>query len=210
MSGEEPKLPETLALSTKVEEDFVAPLTAVRGALEILRDFPDLSDAERERFISTALQGCARLAKGIDGLAESVYAAGRRVETAEAPAEVDDAIIGRLNLDRDNGIAEVDLSEMSFESSKMVNRFYDAVEQAVVQSGRKWFFLIDQTGLGIWPEAWVAFAHREKRLRVNASLGTARYDAESGQVGHSDPSLFDSRDAAVAVIERARKEIESG
>ena len=28
----------TLALSTKVEEDFVSPLTSLRGALEILRD----------------------------------------------------------------------------------------------------------------------------------------------------------------------------
>ena len=40
----------TEALGTKLEQDFVAPLTAVRGALELLRDFPDMSELERERF----------------------------------------------------------------------------------------------------------------------------------------------------------------
>jgi hypothetical protein len=36
----------TLTLSTKVEEEFVSPLTAIRGALEILRDFPALEQVQ--------------------------------------------------------------------------------------------------------------------------------------------------------------------
>ena len=79
MAGKTDAMPEddapphpTLALSTKVEEDFVAPLTAVRGSLEILRDFSDLGADERLRFIETALGGCARLEKGIGELARTV------------------------------------------------------------------------------------------------------------------------------------------
>jgi hypothetical protein len=51
-----------LALETKLEQEFVSPLTAVRGALEILRDFLDLPPNERARFIATALAAALRMA----------------------------------------------------------------------------------------------------------------------------------------------------
>ena len=58
----------TVALNTKVEADFVGPLTAVRGALEILRDYPDLGEVERGRFVSTALRSCQQLERAVHDL----------------------------------------------------------------------------------------------------------------------------------------------
>ena len=76
----------TLAPSTEVEEDFVAPLTAVRGALEILRDVPALGEDERLRFVGTVLRGCARPDNGVEALAQTVYAAGQQA-LSSAPGE---------------------------------------------------------------------------------------------------------------------------
>ncbi len=53
-----------------LEDDFVTPLTTIRGLLEILRDCPDLPQAERRRFIDMALTDCARLDRGIERLLE--------------------------------------------------------------------------------------------------------------------------------------------
>ena len=60
----------TLALNTMLEREFVSPLTSIRGTLEIMRDFADLSDEERSRFLKNALQDCARLEQGVEQLAE--------------------------------------------------------------------------------------------------------------------------------------------
>ena len=68
---------QTQTLNTKVEDAFISPLTAIRGALEILRDFPDMTDAERDGFLNAALDECARLESGIDHLSASVYATER-------------------------------------------------------------------------------------------------------------------------------------
>ena len=48
MAGTDGGAPGAAALSTILEEDFIAPLTAVRGALEILRDRPDLEPSFRD------------------------------------------------------------------------------------------------------------------------------------------------------------------
>ena len=72
----------TLALNTKLEKDFVAPLTAVRGALEILRDFPDLDARERQQFVETALESCSRLTVGINDLANLGQAITGELEVA--------------------------------------------------------------------------------------------------------------------------------
>lgn len=55
---------------TSLEDDFVTPLTTIRGLLEILRDCPDLPTAQRQHFIDMALADCARLDRGIERLLE--------------------------------------------------------------------------------------------------------------------------------------------
>lgn len=212
--------PSLVALSTKLEEDFVAPLTAVRGALEILRDHPDLAEADRRRFVEAALRGCARLGAGVEHLAATVYQAGRAALADRTPPAVSDvsAYAARIRLDRVAGIAEIDLSDVRFSDSATVNAFYDVVDALVERSGRRWYFLVDYKGCNVWPEAWVAFAHRGKKVHIGYSLGTVRFaeldgernpDERLKQFGASDPDFCTSRAAGLARIgemKRARRE----
>ncbi len=207
----------TLALSTKVEEDFVSPLTAVRGSLEILRDFPKLAPDERQRFVETALRGCARLEKSIEQLAETVYAAG---QFAQSPAPDDDTLpeqaegyAGRIHFLEDIEVVEIDFGGFVFRNSKIVNDVYDVIEKLVGATERDWYFLVNHGGCRVWPEAWVAFAHRGKKINAVCSRGTVRYAAaeESDSHGQSgpgsddaDPDFFSSRDAALAKIAEMR------
>ncbi len=207
----------TLALSTKVEEDFVAPLTAVRGSLEILRDFPELTDDERKKFIGTALRSCSKLEGAVRELATTVYAASepeRWQDTSAGGAREANPYKARLHVLSDIGVIEVDFSAFEFSSSKIVNEFYDAIEELFEAADTGFYVLVNFRNCSIWPEAWVAFAHRGKRLNVNYSLGTVRYaeaqdnSGEEGQGSGSDQSNADqlvSRATALAEIEEMKR-----
>lgn len=197
----------TLALNTKVEADFVAPLTAIRGSLEILRDFKDLADDERERFLDTALRGCVRLEKSVEQLAKSVYDAGQQSQ-AKQPKNLSQEELriysARIEIFDDIEVMEIDFSNFVFSSSDIVNHFYDTIDQLIETTGRKWYLLVNYRDCSIWPEAWVAFAHRGQQVNVTYSLGTARYssteDVDESSVNF-DPHFFNSRDDALAAIE---------
>lgn len=179
----------TSTLSTKLEEDFIGPLTAIRGALEILRDYPDLADDERTRFVTSALAECARIERGITDLGAAVYGASR-----QEPAARED----RITLDEEAEIAELDFAGLDFDSAGTVNRVFDAIEARVTQTRRRWWFLVNYTGCHVFPEAWIAFAHRGKKVRVEYGYGTIRYDA-SGDGGLPD------RAGALAQIAEAKR-----
>ncbi len=216
MAKERPNAPPTLALSTKVEEDFVAPLTSLRGALEILRDFQDLSDDERDRFIETALRGCAKLEQSVEDLAKTVYAAGQQAElplSAELSQDGYGVYASRVQVRDQMEVIEIDFSDFAFTNSEIVNDFYDVIEHIIDETGRDWYLAVNYTDCSIWPEAWVAFAHRGKRVNVTHSLGTVRYtvrdDAEvDGHIDlrseNYDPNQVHSRDAALARIEEMK------
>lgn len=214
MSDDRPSPYTTLALSTKVEEDFIAPLTAVRGALEILHDSPDLAVNERQRFVSSALRGCAKLETSIQELAATVYDAGRRnvPKKSERISETDYRdYISRIAFSEQDDIVELDFSRFEFSSAAIVNDFYDTVEELVADSGRQWYFLVNFRDCRIWPEAWIAFAHRGKKLNATCSLGTVRYaEAEPGHESSSDsrfdPDLFPSKEAAADQIRHLKSE----
>lgn len=198
-TGAEPGTPETLALSTTLEEDFIAPLTATHGALEILRDFPDLDAASQQKFILQALQGCAQLRHSVERLGRSVYAAGRRAAGPGGEAQAEQDVSARIATDAETGILDLDLSDFTLDSADTVNSFFDEVDGAILRSGRKWYFLIDFRNCSVWPEAWVTYAHRTKKIRVNFTLGTVRY--AEGAEASDDPSILPSREAALARIE---------
>ena len=217
MSEDRSSQPSTLALSTKVEEEFVTPLTAMRGSLEILRDFPDLSDEERRNFIEAALGACARLERGVEELAATVYSAGQQAQQ-KAPStlspEEQQKYASRIHVLGDINTIEIDFSDFEFSSSEIVNEFYDVIDQTVEVTGHQWYFLANYRDCRVWPEAWVAFAHRGKKVNVTYSLGTVRYIEEDSSEGESafrkesdrlDPDMFDSRDAALARIEQMRR-----
>ena len=212
----------TLALNTILEEDFVSPLTAVRGALEILRDFPDLSAVDRQRFVTTALNECARLEQGVEHLAATVYSAGQRthMQSSQNLSEKEyGEYASRIRVLDEFEAIEVDFSDLEFSSSKLVNDFYDVLDKLVEGSGRCWYFIVNYKGVSIWPEAWVAFAHRGKMVNVSYSLGTVRYverDVATGETSSQDrtydydPDMFDSREQALTHIQEMRDDAEVG
>lgn len=120
----------------------------------------------------------------------------------------------RVVLHPDLGVAEADFSDLSFPDGRTVDAFYDIFERKIDESGRRrWYFLVNYRDCGIDPSAWVTFAHRGKRANVTHSLGSVRYAAcedtaaEIGlhaEVHQFDQSLFPSRDAALAEIERMK------
>lgn len=204
----------TLALDTKVEKEFVAPLTALRANLEILRDFPDLDAEERQKFLETAILACTRLEKAVEELGTAVYSAGRQAETrkSEDPStsKHDKRYTERIEFLEDIDAVEIDFSDFEFSNSEIVNDFHDVVEEVVEATGRKWYFVVNYRNCSIWPEAWVAFAHRGKKVNTLYSLGTVRY-VEAGpeeddgtaaaQSDDFDPDMFPSRELALAKLE---------
>ena len=207
----------TPALSTKLEEEFVSPLTAIRGALEILRDFPDLTAAEHEGFVAAALEECERLEKGVEQLASSVYAAGQRTgrqgKSADLPDEDYRVYATRIHILDEYETMEVDFSDFVFSNSKIVNDFYNVLEQLIESSNRHWYLLVNYRNCSIWPEAWVAFAHRGKKANTNYSLATVHYiDGETASSGNEKPAaagtnaanMFESRQQALAHIDAMR------
>ena len=164
------------------------------------------------RFIETALRSCARLQKGVDELARTVYAAGHQTLSAlhEESVPLTDAgrYAGHIRFIDDLEVVEIDFAGLVFKSSKTVNDFFDVVERLVESTGRRWYFLVNYGGYSVWPEAWVAFAHRGKRLNVTFSRGTARYDESAGSdaegSGEHAQDFFATREAALARIERIK------
>ncbi|GAB5470688.1 MAG: hypothetical protein Kilf2KO_37180 [Rhodospirillales bacterium] len=202
----------TLELETKVETEFVAPLTALRGSLELLRDVPDLSEEDRQRFLDTALRGCTRLEQAVKELGDAVYAAGHKVKEQGKSVAPEDykRYAERIKILHDSDTIEIDFSEFRFSSNQIVNDFYDVVEDVIEASGRKWYFLVNYSNCSIWPEAWVAFAHRGKKVNVNYSLATIRYSEPnpgedvSSEPDSFDPDLLPSRQLALSKLEEIK------
>lgn len=202
--------PDTVGLNTKLEEDFVAPLTAVRGVLEILRDHPDLSEDQRRPFLDRAIRECGRLEKGIHDLGTAVYEAGRRVSPPR-PGPTPEQLArfaGRVKILDDRCTMEIDFSNFTFSDSHIVNDFFDVIDDAVDRVGENLYFLVNYSHCSIWPEAWVAFAHRGMKVNATHSLGTVHYiEAEGDDFGgygamaaDYDPNMFSSRNAALTRI----------
>ncbi len=206
MSASSTDQAETLALGTKLEDDFVAPLTAVRGALEILRDYPDIGATERLRFVTTALRSCQQLERAVHDLADAVYGAAQAESPATPIADSTDGYNARIHPDPVAEIMELDFSDLVFANSDIVYEVFDAIEAEIGRSDRKWYFLINMTGCTVWPEAWVSFAHRGKRVSVNFGLETVRYSTADEAGYDSDNSTHPSRESAMEFIEACKEQ----
>lgn len=121
-----------------------------------------------------------------------------------APADMDRRIVFHP-ADR---IMEVDFSGFHFDDSKVVNAFYDRIEERIQDTGKDaWFFLVNLSGTRIDPPAWVAYSRRGKALNLAHSMGSVRFDAapetaeqisRAADTENFDPNLFADRDSAVA------------
>ncbi|MCP5267145.1 MAG: hypothetical protein H6934_13595 [Burkholderiaceae bacterium] len=106
-------------------------------------------------------------------------------------------------------VMEVDLNDAVFDSAARVDAFYDELTRQVEQTGRKWYFLIDYGNCRVWPEAWIAWANRGKRLNLGWSMGTVRAKASAeirSQIEASagrdtfDANLIDTHADALATL----------
>ncbi len=115
----------------------------------------------------------------------------------------------RITFRPQDEIMEVDFHNFTFHHSRDVNDFYDHIEKRILETGRKWYFLINYNACQIMPEAWVHYARRGKALNIGASLGTVRYatgsetEAEIRQRAQSQdfrPNIRNTRAEALARI----------
>ena len=104
-------------------------------------------------------------------------------------------------------LRQIDLGTVKFVERITVFDRPHRLDYLIEQSGMRWYILANYRDCRIWPEAWVAFAHRGKKVNVSYSLGTVRYvepDPDDPASQSSDPDIFDSRAAALAHIEQMR------
>ncbi|SHL46861.1 hypothetical protein SAMN05444414_11535 [Roseovarius marisflavi] len=129
-------------------------------------------------------------------------------QTSTAPdlAELD----RRIRFDDTLQIMEADFSGFHFDSSEVVNRFYDRLEHRIKETGEElWFFLVNLNDTRIDPTAWTAYSRRGRALNMAHSMGSVRFDASditrrqierAANTEAFDPNLFSDRDAAIARI----------
>lgn len=162
--------------------------------------------------VTTRDQALAR----IGWLSRDREAQGLTDVTPDYPPARNATYADRVSFDHDMGVMEVDFSDFTFATSGAVNGFYDEIERLCAQTQRKWYFLVNYCKLRIYPEAWIAFAHRGKRLNLGYSLGSVRYDVSEAnrteiqrraETESFQPNLYASRDAALRRIQEMRVEV---
>lgn len=99
----------------------------------------------------------------------------RRARIVHDPTYILADFVRRISFDPDGPIMEADFSHFTFHHARDVDDFYDYIEERIIESDRKWFFLVNMDGCQIMPAAWVRYAHRGKRLNEGASLGSVRF-----------------------------------
>ena len=132
------------------------------------------------------------------------------------PSHTRQEIAARIRFDEARLIMDVDFSDFVIQHSRDVDDVYDYLEEAIKQSDRRWFFLVNLNGCQIMPAAWVRYAYRGKRLNIAGSLGSVRYAAGSEtevvirQRAESQgfrPNIRNTRQEALELIEEMRTEL---
>jgi len=108
----------------------------VRGSLEVLRDAPDLADADRDRFINIALRACGRLQHAVSVVAKTVYAQCHTDAAEPDPAHR--AFLARMNFLDEFQVLDLGFSDYLFDASEAVHSFFDAIDVEIERRGRKW------------------------------------------------------------------------
>ena len=99
----------------------------------------------------------------------------RKTPVIHTPSHSALDIARRIGFDPEGPIMEADFSHLTFANSRDVDDVYDHIEAKIIESDRKWFFLVNMERCEIHPAAWVRYAFRGKRLNQAASLGSVRF-----------------------------------
>jgi len=115
----------------------------------------------------------------------------------------------RITFHRRLDIMEVDFSDFIFENSEDVNSAYDAIEKLVADTQQQWYFLVNYKNTQINPDAWFQFANRGKKINIESSLGSVRFDPQEptrdeilkrAQTEDFNPNVVSTRDEALTRI----------
>ena len=137
----------------------------------------------------------------------------RRRKYVHEPNYVLADFVRRVQFDPETVIMEVDFSHFTFHHSRDVNDFYDYLEEMIIESDRRWFFLVNLNHCEILPAAWGQYALRGKRLNEAGSLESVRYAAGSeteedirlrAETAGFRPNIRNTREEALELIEELR------
>ncbi|PWE29923.1 hypothetical protein DDZ14_16450 [Maritimibacter sp. 55A14] len=140
----------------------------------------------------------------------------RRSQTVHVPNYGPEDLRRRLRFLPDTEIMDIDFKDMTFEHSGDVHAVYDFLEAEAGKTGRKWYFLVNYENCRIFPEAWVSYASRGKRLNLGWSLGSVRYAPGSeteqtirmrAESQDFRPNIRNTREEALARIEELKREM---
>lgn len=140
----------------------------------------------------------------------------RRAKIVHDPNYVLADFVRRVKFDAEKVIMDVDFSHFVFHHSRDVDDFYDYLEERIIESDRRWFFLVNLNGCEILPGAWVRYALRGKRLNEAGSLGSVRYAAGSeteeeirmrAETAGFRPNIRNTREEALELIEEIRAKL---
>ena len=70
----------------------------------------------------------------------------------------------RVTFHRQGQVMEADFSNFVFTDSSVVDAFYDHIEKKLQETGARWWFLVNYDNCKVYPEAWIAYAQRGKRV----------------------------------------------
>ncbi len=145
--------------------------------------------------------------------------APKRKPKAEAATITREEVARRITFDDSATIMEADLSDLTLENSADADTVFDYLEEKIIASDRRWFFLVNLNHCKIMPGAWVRYAHRGKHLNKAGSLGSARFAAGSeteeeirmrAESQHFRPNIRNTREEALDLIEEMREELTHG
>lgn len=149
---------------------------------------------------------------------KSLASTRREMAALESNYDREDCL-RRVSFDERRQIMEVDFSHLTFHHVRDVDTFYDYLEEAIAQSDRRWFFLVNLSGCQIMPAAWGRYALRGKRLNLASSLGSVRFAAgteaekiirQRAKSQGFRPNIRNTREEALALIEDMRRDLSQG
>lgn len=142
----------------------------------------------------------------------------RQRKIVHTPTNTAEEIRRRITFRPEEVVMEVDFSNFTFANSRDVDEVYDHIEERIMETDRKWFFLVNYEGCRIEPAAWVRYASRGKRLNLAASLGSVRYAPGSeteadirlrSESQDFEPNIRNTREEALARIAEMRAEAQA-
>jgi len=121
--------------------------------------------------------------------------------------------VDRISLLWEESIVDINLEGVDFTNAQETYLFHDALDRAVTETGRTWFFLTCFTGCTITPEAAEQFSMRRTHSHINFSRGAVRYGASDeldramttlGSNAKAVKVSFNTREEALQKIEEIR------